>query len=282
MSTKMCAFPKCRSKSGEFAYCKFHNQKIRDDGLCYTCLAVKEDVTHKVCQKCHYAKIDAKYQEAVDHGCCTNYRKCQKPAVHQAGMCADCFREYKENKRQAAIDAGRCIQFWKCDKPASQQGGMCVDCYRDYKNAKRQEAIDGDRCVNWWKCVKPATKKGGMCVDCFKSYNAEKIEIKKQEAITAGTCRNFWKCDASATRGGFCEVCFHQFKKARGEWVPIQRVVKEAAPQEAKAPTVAEFPELKCSQTSNGSPVVWPSVRPTPTPTPTPAPAPAPAPVSAS
>lgn len=139
----MCKYPNCTAVSGEKQYCQHHIRFIIETGLCYNCVAPKENKEHRLCRKCYTTESVSKRQEAITAGKCANFWKCHRDATQGQHLCQVCFADLAKQRearnlklRQTAIETGKCTNYWRCDKPASRVGGMCLDCYRGYLQQK--------------------------------------------------------------------------------------------------------------------------------------------------
>ena len=86
-----------QSKVGAL-YCVPHLEYIRNHGLCLGCRNPKERPEVKLCLACFQGLNSRKRQLAIDAGLCTNFWKCQKPAVRRGQMCSSCYEEYLAKK----------------------------------------------------------------------------------------------------------------------------------------------------------------------------------------
>lgn len=95
-----------------------------------------------------------------------------------------------------------------------------------------------------YDCLQPKEQpEHRICAGCFL---LDKMR-RREQAIEAGLCTNYWKCKAPATRkGGMCADCFHEFMKARGQWVvvkPVQSAPTPAPQTQTPLPSETSFPQ---------------------------------------
>jgi hypothetical protein len=132
-----------------------------------------------------------------------------------------------------------------------------------------------------YDCLQPKeSPEHRLCSGC---YLIEKMR-KREQAVEAGLCTNYWKCKAPATKkGAMCANCFHEYMKARGEWVvvkPAQPAPVQAPAQEVAPPKAESFPQTLGRTKSPAAVTCWASpsekvkAKPEPPKAPTPAPAP--------
>lgn len=157
-----CNYPKCVAKITEgYKYCQCHSGWIRTNGLCYNCLAKKENPKFKLCSVCH--QKDFECREMGKSTTC-QYPYCLEQTTENHRYC-QCHHVY-------VLKSGLCYNC--CHKKEDPQFKLCLACHhadiRARNQDKRQEAIANGLCTNYWKCDKPAQRRGAMCVECYQEY----------------------------------------------------------------------------------------------------------------